>query len=329
MTVPRPRHAPSCTLDMLQRRARLLQQVRKFFDDRGFIEVQTPCLSADTVVDVHLDPPTLPAAQLDIPAVELPEELFLQTSPEFAMKRLLAAGARAIYQIAPAFRAGERGPLHNPEFTMLEWYRVGDSAADGINLLDQFSQFTLGAEPCQRLTYREAFQRYEGLDPVDASLADLRAAAGKWDASLAAALGDDREALLDLLLSLSLQPRMSAHAPVILSNYPLAQAALAERSPSDPATAERFEWFADGIELGNGYGELLDADVLAQRAADNNLARQAAGRRTLPASSRLEAAMRDGLPKCAGVAVGFDRLLMVATGASRIDDVQTFPIERA
>lgn len=314
---------------MLQSRARLLNQVRAFFDARGFIEVQTPCLSADTVVDVHLDPPTLPSTQLDIPAIDLPDELFLQTSPEFAMKRLLVAGATAIYQIAPAFRAGERGPLHNPEFTMLEWYRVGDSAADAIDLLDEFSQATVQSPPCQRLTYREAFRRYEGLDPVDAPLADIKAAAEKWDVALAASLGDDREALLDMLLSLSLQPRMSATAPVILSNYPLSQAALAEPSQSDPATAERFEWFAGGLELGNGYGELLDADVLAQRAAANNRARQAAGRRPLPASSRLEAAMRDGLPKCAGVAVGFDRLLMVATAARSIDAVQTFPIERA
>ncbi|QEG41537.1 Elongation factor P--(R)-beta-lysine ligase [Roseimaritima ulvae] len=314
---------------MLQRRARMLKQVRKFFDDRGFIEVQTPCLSADTVVDVHLDPPTLPSRQLDIPAVDLPPELFLQTSPEFAMKRLLVAGATAIYQIAPAFRAGERGPLHNPEFTMLEWYRVGDSAAAAMDLLDEFSQHSLGSQPCRRLSYREAFAQYEGFDPIDAPLPVVKAAAEKWDAALAASLGDDRDALLDVLLSLSLQPRMSAAAPVILSGYPLSQAALAQPSAADPATAERFEWFAQGVELGNGYGELLDADVLAQRAEANNRARQAAGRRPLPVGSQLEAAMRQGLPACSGVAVGFDRLLMVATAARRIDEVQTFPIERA
>ncbi len=312
---------------MLRQRAELLRRVRQFFDQRGFCEVQTPCLSADTVVDAYLDPPALASEQLAISSVPLAEELFLQTSPEYAMKRLLVAGAQAIYQVGPVFRAGERGPLHNPEFTMLEWYRVGHRAADAIDLVDQFCQTILGRPPCLRLTYRDAFLQYTSLDPLDAPLEHLREAA----TACASALPEDcsRNDLLDLLLSLSIQPRMCAERPVILTNYPLSQAALAQADPDVPGTAERFEWFVDGLELGNGYGELRDADVLARRVAENNRVRRFSGRRELPSTSHLEAAMRAGLPPCSGVAVGFDRLLMVATAAERIDEVLTFPIERA
>ncbi len=314
---------------MLRHRAQLLRQIRQFFDQRGFFEVQTPCLSADTVVDVFLDPPRVASSELGLPTLDLPAQMHLQTSPEFAMKRLVAAGAHAIYQIGPVFRAGERGKLHNPEFTMLEWYRVGDTAADAIDLLDALSQATLASQPCVRLTYREAFQQHMRFDPIEADLPSLVAAVSRHDPALAIALEPHRDGLLDAIFSLDIQPKLLGQAPHIVSNYPLSQAALARQSAVDPATAERFEWFSGGIELANGYGELLDPDLLYERAVSNNAERARIGRSSLPANSRLEAAMRDGLPSCAGVAVGLDRLLMVQQGASSIEEVLAFPIERA
>lgn len=322
-------HLPTCSLEMLRHRSALLKQVREFFDRRGFIEVQTPCLSADTVVEVHLDPLVVPTESLQLGGHDLPAKLFLQTSPEFAMKRLVAAGAEAIYQLAPVFRSGERGDFHNPEFTMLEWYQVGDTAERAVDLLDQLSQDVLQALPANRTTYRNLFQQQLGIDPIDGPLDRLREMAVAAAPGLEDAFADDRDGILDVLFSLVIQPNLSVDRPQIVTHYPLTQGALAQQSKEDPQTAERFEWFASGIELGNGYGELLDPTILADRVASNNKARVGSGKAALPPESRLLEAMRRGLPPCAGVAVGLDRLLMVQQKAGRIEDVIPFPIERA
>lgn len=292
---------------MLRRRAELLQNVRAFFDQRGFWEVETPVLSRDTVIDRHLDPigVTLWNDPRD-PATGT--RLWLQTSPEFGMKRLLAAGAEAIYQVSKAFRGGEIGPLHNPEFTMIEWYRTGDGYREGMQLLDDFASAILQRGPCERLTYRDAFLKFAKLDPL-ASDAD--------------------EFALDHVLATCIQPQLGRETPTILYDFPPHQAALAQvRSGPNPA-AERFELFVDGVELANGYHELLDASVLRERNERNNGQRVADGKYPLPVESRLLAAMDAGLPACSGCALGFDRLVMVATGAQSLAEVMPFPIDRA
>jgi lysyl-tRNA synthetase class 2 len=312
---------PSATLDMLRRRAGLLKQVRQFFDSRGFLEVETPILSHDTVVDRHLDP--VPVTLFSEPRQpDRGSKLWLQTSPEFCMKRLLAAGAAAIYQITKAIRGGcERGREHNPEFTIVEWYRVGDDYAAGMQLLSDMAEAVLGAGCAERVTYREAFQRQLGFDPLRPG-ATLPLPDGMEPNA-------DRELILDDWLSSCVAPHLGSERPVILHDYPASQSALARVRPANPPVAERFELYFRGLELANGYHELLDPAILRERNRTNNAERLADDKYLLPEESRLLAAMDHGLPPCSGCALGFDRLVMAATGARSIQEVLAFPIDRA
>lgn len=313
---------------MLARRAELLRRTREFFDTRGFIEVETPLLSADTVVDRHLDPLSLVLFDDPRQPNEGPRR-WLQTSPEFGMKRLLASGATAIYQICKAFRGGERGPLHNPEFTMVEWYRVGDDYQAGIDLLADLARELLSVERIERLTYRDAFQSRLGFDPHEAPTKHLAAIARTLDPHAPEYPLEDRDSWLNLLLATAIEPTLGQEAPTILLDYPASQSALARVAPGPPAVAERFELYVRGIELANGYHELLDPAALVARSERNNAERSAEGRPQLPVDSRLLDAMRAGLPPCAGTALGFDRLVMAATGARTIAEVLAFPTDRA
>jgi lysyl-tRNA synthetase class 2 len=295
---------------LLVARAALLIRLRAFFASRGFLEVETPLLSHDVVVDRHLDPLSV-ILLVDPREPEIGPKLWLQTSPEFAMKRLLATGNKklgSIFQITRAFRGGEIGPLHNPEFTMVEWYRVGDDYASGMQLLADLAEEILSLGAPERLTYREAFRRYAGVDPLEPKHTDLH---------------------LDLLLTQKVEPHLGQSRPTILYDYPASQSALARIREGNPPVAERFELYVRGIELANGYHELLDPAVLRARNTANNQLRRSDGKPVLPEESRLLAAMEHGLPPCSGCALGFDRLVMVATGASSIQEVMAFPIEGA
>ena len=315
---------PTADWDALRLRAKLLRRTRTFFEDRGFLEVETPILSADTVVDRHLDP-----MSTEMPG-KPPQRLWLQTSPEFAMKRMLAAGGEAIYQITRAFRLGEQGPLHNPEFTMVEWYRTGHTMADGMQLTGELCEALLGRGPAEQLSYAEAFRQYADIDPHSVDMATLRAAVRKAEIEPPATLAeDDRDGLLDLLLVERVRPNLGNDRPVLLYDYPATQAALAKIRPDDPPVAERFELFVDGIELANGYHELLDADELLGRNREVNAQRTADGKPTLPQRSRLIDAMRSGMPASTGVALGFDRVVMLGAGAKSLRQVMAFPIDRA
>jgi lysyl-tRNA synthetase class 2 len=316
-------------LARIRHRADLLRELRQFFDSRGFLEVQPPCLSRECVIDPYIDPLEIPVEQLQLSADQLPERLFLQTSPEAAMKRMLAAGAPSIYSLGPVFRAGEQGKLHNVEFTMLEWYEVGADLEAGIELLGQLAIHILGGERYDVRTYRELFHDTLGIDPITADDALLGALVSRVDPDLAASIGRDRDALLDVLLSVRIQPQLGIPRPLIVRNYPLGQAALARTADDDPQCAARFELFVHGIELANGYDELRDAEVLAARFARSNVKRAKAGRRPLPGESALLHAMRRGLPACAGVALGVDRLLMVRTGSPSLESVMPFSIRTA
>jgi len=322
---------PTARWEILRLRAELLRTIRQFFDERGFLEVETPVLSADTVVDRHLDP--FWTVDVDSVADITPhtQRYFLQTSPEFGMKRLLAAGGPgAIYQITRVFRRGEIGPLHNPEFTMVEWYRVGDNLETGIGLLGELCQalFHRGVPRIQ--TYREAFAAFVGLDPHLASVVELRQTAERMQVAYPATLSlDDRDGWLDLLWSEKVQPHLGRQEPVIICDYPASQAALAIVREGSPEVAERFELFVDGIELANGYHELRDPQELRRRIATANAQRIKDGKAPLPATNRLLAAMEAGLPPCVGVAMGFDRVVMLRAGAKCIRDALAFPFDRA
>lgn len=314
---------PTASWSVLRQRAALLRRVREFFDQRGFTEVETPVLSADVVVDRHLDPfATATAAD--------GRRLWLQTSPEFAMKRLLAAGAGNIYQVAHAFRQGEIGRWHNPEFTLVEWYALGQDYEQGMRLLSELCEALLERGPAQGLTYREAFLRHAGLDPFTAADGELAAALGRRGIHAPDTLqAGDRDAWLDLVLVELVEPCLGRGRPTILCDYPPSQAALARIRPDAHPVAERFELYVEGLELANGYHELQDADTLRQRNRQNNAARARDGKPLLPEESRLLAAMAQGLPPCTGVALGFDRLVALAAGASSLAEVVAFPIDRA
>lgn len=325
---------PTATWRNLRLRAALLAAVRQFFQQRGFLEVETPILSADTIVDRHIDP-------IAVPGVVAGHRtgsgcpLWLQTSPEFAMKRLLASPSdpdapQAIYQVARAFRAGERGPLHNPEFTLVEWYRVGDDMQAGMSLLSDLCSAVLQTPPAATITYGEAFERYTGIDPLRAPLEALRHGAQRAGMCVSDSFASaDRDAWLDLLWSQCVQPHLGHDRPAIVFHYPASQAALARVVEGDPPLAERFELFVSGVELANGYHELLDAETLRARVQAANQARRADGKPPLKEHSRLLDALRAGLPPCSGAALGFDRLVMLAAGAATLDEVIAFPIERA
>ena len=250
--------------------AELLRLVRRFFDERGFLEVETPLLSHDSVVDRHLDP--LAVRLFDDPrAAEQGPLMWLQTSPELGMKRLLSSGATAIYQITRAFRGGEVGPLHNPEFTMVEWYRVGDGLPAGMQLLDELAQVTLSRGPAEQLSYATAFERCLGIDPHRCSVQQLVQTAirlgfhppSSWDM-------EDRDAWLDWLLVTHVEPTLGLGRPTILFDYPASQAALARVCEQPFPVAERFELYVDGVELANGYHELTDPQVLQRRTQEAN-----------------------------------------------------------
>ena len=312
-------------LKLLKQRAELLRELRQFFDSRGFLEVQPPCLSADCVVDAFIDPIDISSDKLGL-GIDLPKRFYLQTSPEAAMKRMLSAGAPSIYSLGPVFRAGERGAWHNIEFTMLEWYDVDAGMPEGIRLLGDLAASVFATDGFDVIAYRELFQQTIGIDPIGASINLLR----EMVADIAPGLVQpDRDSLLDILLANQIQPTLGVTRPMIIKNYPISQAALACRLPDDRECAARFELFFRGTELANGYDELQDADVFMQRTAAHNSKRVSTGRHPIRGESALFTAMRQGLPSCCGVAMGVDRLLMIRSGASSIDETIPFPIEIA
>lgn len=284
---------PTCSLEALRARAALLRTVRAFFDQRGVLEAQTAVLASATVTE--------PAVE----SIAVPGYGFLQTSPEYQLKRLLAAGAPSLYQLGPVFRAGEAGRRHNPEFVMLEWYRLGFDDAELMDDVAALVDVALGPAGYRRLRYREVVERAAAVD--DARLTP-------------------REAL-DLRFSNGLDSL--GEGRVFVTDYPADQAALARLRPDDCALAARFELVIDGLELANGYWELGDAAALEARFEQEREARRAAGR-TVPAlDRRFLDAMDAGLPPCAGVALGFDRLLMLKLGASSLAEVMAFPTDIA
>lgn len=298
----------------------MIAEARRFFTARGVLEVDTPVLGAATASDVHIA-----SLQTNVFVGGL-KSFYLQTSPESAMKRLLAAGSGPIFQFARVFRDGETGPMHNPEFLLLEWYRPG---FDLETLMDEVAAL-VGALlkrdlPVERLSYRAAFVQHAALDPFTAS---LEAIAERCRHAGFRGVVDERNAGLDLLLTRQIQPALSPGC-VFLRDFPADQAALARIQPGDPPLAERFELFVDGVELANGYQELTDAGEQRERMQADGARRRVRNLPSVPRDDNLLNALEEGLPECAGVALGFDRLIGLKTGIRDIRRVMPFPIDRA
>lgn len=313
---------PTASLETLRLRARLLQRARTFFDLRGLLEVETPQLSAAAATDLHLE-----SLVVQRPGGEALG--WLHTSPEFPMKRLVAAGSGDIWQLARVFRGAESGRRHNPEFTLLEWYRVGWDAAALMDEVDAFLRALAddGREPGEmlRLSYREAFLQHAGFDPFEAGSRAILNALAERGVAVPAGLGEDRGACLDLALATLVEPGLDPARPTFIYDFPASHAALSRIRPGDPPVAERFELFLGGMELANGFHELTDAAEQAARFEADLAVRRVRGLVEPPVDRRLLAAMSHGLPGCSGVALGFDRLVMILAGAAHIGEVLAFP----
>jgi lysyl-tRNA synthetase class 2 len=302
----------------------MLRSARAFFEERGVLEVETPILSAAAVSDPQIE-------SLATRIAGLPGRRYLCPSPEYAMKRLLAAGSGDIYQICKVFRDAEHGRWHNPEFTMIEWYRVG---LDDAALMDEVEALTaallaptrvLGA--AERLSYAAALQRHAGVDAFGASEEDLLEAARRHGIHCDADL--DRDAKLDLLMGLIVGPRLGRGNPCFVCDYPASQAALARLRPGLPQVAARFELYLDGLELANGFHELVQPQEQRARFSRDLALRSERGQVQAPLDENFLAALESGLPDCAGVALGFDRLAAIALGANQLSDAMAFSVDNA
>jgi len=304
-------------------RAALLERARAYFAAAGILAVDTPALTRYAATDPHID---------SLTAQSSGGGYFLHTSPEFCMKRLLAAGFPDIYSICRVFRDGESGARHAPEFTMIEWYRLGYSLAaiveDTLRLIARCLDDPALAGRAEIVDYGEALRRHAGLDAFGAGIDEL-AAVTAADDRLRREIGDERDVWLDLVMSTVVAPSLPADRLTVIRHYPASQAALARPCPADARVADRFEVFRGAMELANGYVELTDADVQRRRFDDDLDMRQRLGRETVPWDRHLVDALHAGLPDCAGVAVGVERLQMVLDGTDDIRDVVTFESEHA
>lgn len=301
----------SATLSTLHARAAFLAKIRQFFSERDVIEVDTPLLAKSTALDPHIQ------------SMKLEDQpRFLQTSPEFCMKRLLAQGLGSIYQLGKAFRQGEQGEKHNPEFTMLEWYRPQWELKPFIEELNSLLQYLLDSPPCQYVTYQALFEEFCHINPHAATLERCYEVAKQVDgAPIRDAL--DKDGWLGFIQSYLIEPHIGQQQPLVVTDFPASQSALAKLIPGEPPVAARFEVFFKGFEIANGYDELNCANEQRERFVRDNELRQAQGLPLMPLDERFLSAV-DHLPDCCGVAVGVDRLLMIALGKESISEVLPF-----
>lgn len=310
---------PTANLEALKARAQLLRDLRSFFLEHQVMEVETPLLSRATVTDVHLESFRVESAE---------GWRYLQTSPEYAMKRLLSAYAVPIYQISKAFRSSESGRHHNPEFSLLEWYRPGFSLAEFMDEMDLLLSTILQTEKARRCTYADLFQEAFSLDPHRADLAEIIQSCR--DHTIHRGEIEDRDSLLQLLFAHGIEDHLGReNRPTFVHDWPVSQAALARVRPGDPSVAERFEVYLSGVELANGFHELRDAEEQRARFENDRSKRRLRELDDVAVDERLLAALEHGLPSCCGVALGVDRLLVLRLGADSLSEVLAFPWSRA
>ncbi|MES9992861.1 MAG: EF-P lysine aminoacylase EpmA [Candidatus Thiodiazotropha sp.] len=319
---------PSAAAETIRARAEMLERIRQFFKEIGVLEVETPVCSRYAATDPAIESI---GTRYTGPGAAQGLDLYLHTSPEFPMKRLLAAGSGPIYQICKVFRDGEYGPRHNPEFSLLEWYRPG---LDYQQLMDEVAQLinglTMQPMPVERVSYAQLFETYLDLNPHLATIDQLqRCAVAEGVSGAEQLIFEHQDPWLDLLMSHLIEPRLGQGGMTFVYDYPASQASLARIREETTPVAERFELYIQGTEIANGFQELTSAEQQHRRFTHDNLRRRQSGQSQVPMDEHLLAALAHGLPECAGVALGLDRLLMVLTGASDIRRVVTFDISRA
>lgn len=318
---------PTASFEYLKARAACLAKIRDFFNQRGVLEVETPLLCHTATTDPHLVPIS---TKVDLNHLQS-NTYYLQTSPEFSMKRLLAHGSGSIYQICKAFRAGEVGRIHNPEFTMLEWYRLGFDHYALMDEIDALLNVILGTKPAERFSYKAVFEKFLDFNPHSVSLSTLKTCAQSRGIVLQ---NDIMKTLtvddwLDIFMTHCIEPHLGFDCPVFIDDFPVSKAALAKIRDGNPPVAERFELYVRGTELANGYHELTHAKKQLMRMQSDNAYRKALGKPAIPIDYYLIHALEAGLPDCAGVALGFDRLFMLQQGCDNIQSVIAFDIDRA
>ena len=307
---------PTATLKNLQHRTKVINTIRDFFILRGVLEVETPLLSRTSVTDPYIE-----SLSVNIKHGSS-DKYYLQTSPEYAMKRLLAAYQCDIFQICKAFRQDEIGKCHNPEFTILEWYRINFDHHDLMDEVDALLQTILKTKKADRISYAELFQNYCGINPHEASLYMLKTIASSDSIMLTE---DDKDTWLQLIMTHHIEPQLKKRdRPVFIYDFPITQSALARIKQGDPKTASRFEVYYQGIELANGFHELKDANEQRARFENNLIERRKRALSEMPLDEHFLSALQSGLPDCAGVALGLDRLVMLDVGNVNIKEVISF-----
>ncbi|MFT5520669.1 MAG: lysyl-tRNA synthetase class 2 [Enterobacterales bacterium] len=313
---------PTASHSVLVERAKLLAKIRQFFSSKNVLEVDTPSLSHGTITDVYLD--ALESSYQNNHGAKQP--LYLQTSPEFAMKRLLAAGSGSIYQICRAYRDDQIGRYHNPEFLMLEWYRVDFDHLQLMAEMDELLTAILATEPADIITYQQLFMDTLQLDPLIETKSCLqKIVTEKTNGPIL----DERDELLQCLFVILIEPFLGQEKPLMVVDFPASQSSLARLSKTDPRVAERFEVYYKGVELANGFHELQDTTEQRERFNQDNGQRKRLGKEQKPLDERFLAALESGLPDCAGVALGLDRLLMLKLNKKSIQEVMPFTLDRA
>lgn len=327
MTTSTKNWQPSASLENLHQRAAIMRKIRTFFEKRNFLEVETPILASATICDPCLHSFS---TQFMAPHQTSGPSYYLQTSPEFHMKRLLAAGSGPIFQITKSFRNGELGRKHQPEFTMLEWYRPG---YNDHQLMDEIAELLIevfALPRADRKSYQAAFIEILNIDPLEATGNQLQQCAVQNGIEQVVGLtSDDKDGWLDVLMTHCIEPKLGITTPFFIYDYPASQAALAAIKPDNPKVAERFELYINGLELANGFHELTDPALQHKRFVEELEKRASLGLSAVPIDHYLLAALEEGLPPCAGVAVGLDRLCMIAMKATHIQEVVSFSFDRA
>tara|TARA_R110001592_G_scaffold37251_33_gene124444 strand:- start:4992 stop:5951 length:960 start_codon:yes stop_codon:yes gene_type:complete len=316
--------------EVAKSRGNVINEIRDFFKNKNVIEVETPSLSMGTVTDPYLDAFSTQYNYLDNSDINQSQQLYLQTSPEFHMKRLLASGYGCIFQICKAFRHEDSGRYHNPEFTLLEWYRIGFDQHDLMAEVDELLSTVVKTPKSEKISYQNLFIKFVSIDPLTATfnqlyeVIELQGKAADWLYE-----SDDCDLLLQFIFSEIIEKNIGLSRPCFVYNFPIAQASLAKECVEDNRVAQRFECYFKGVELANGFNELTDADIQITRFEQDNSKRQQLGLITKNIDENFIKALQSGLPQCAGVALGIDRLMMIALEKSAIEDVISFPIERA
>ncbi|MBA6337881.1 elongation factor P--(R)-beta-lysine ligase [Colwellia sp. BRX8-7] len=316
--------------EIAKSRGNVINAIRDFFKNKNVVEVETPSLSMGTVTDPYLDAFSTQYNYLDNSDIDQSQQLYLQTSPEFHMKRLLASGYGCIFQICKAFRHEDSGRYHNPEFTLLEWYRIGFNQHDLMAEVDELLSTVVKTPKSEKISYQNLFIKFVSIDPLTATfnqlyeVIELHGKAADWLYE-----SDDCDLLLQFIFSEIIEKNIGLSRPCFVYNFPIAQASLAKECAEDNRVAQRFECYFKGVELANGFNELTDADIQITRFEQDNSKRQQLGLVTKNIDENFIKALQSGLPQCAGVALGIDRLMMIALEKSAIEDVISFPIERA